>query len=482
MAAPASAYVTKNNAFVKAKMREEDGDIDTYVAKYLSGVRNDGGYSTSANTMKSSVRNIFKLDLLLDLRENGAVKGFVGGVKQGGSNEKFHNLTRRDSGSRLRHTDGNIYRMLNDAGLNTLGSGIMKLGYTLSGQSICYRNDTPCYFKVNAPFYDSASYTIDRGYNNSTWPDRLAEGLVPSRGMFADTVNGATNTSMGSGLYFRLRITSEEGTIQYTAGLDLDEMLPDINQITINKIPSIDTDYDEGTPTTIYIYTEDLLVAQSSVDVSDSEGTVYHPSFTASGVNGEVVLDKGRTRPVADGFYANPSYGFHVTDGVIDYTFRPYGSLVPTWRIRLAVSAIMTYPGTSGWLGDGFNYRMNVTATWVGENTEPDDQPPHTAVSITNIQVNGVTASGAVLTSFAWRGSNGLTVQTPPKVSISLPAGARTASSAYIYAKDGAADPPYVGITDYAYTPQTYRVFTELTQTGLTGGGIDVPGVVVPEA
>lgn len=71
-------------------------------------------------TSKSVMLSRFYLDDLLPVKLPDGTDGVVGAVIIGGENEKMHNITTRGGGGRIM-VAGQPARLLNDAGLNTLG-------------------------------------------------------------------------------------------------------------------------------------------------------------------------------------------------------------------------------------------------------------------------------------------------------------------------------------------------------------------------
>ena len=106
MEAPRKAYITDSDG----QLSELSGCL---IGRFLAG-STKSGYSDSASMMQFNVRRLFLLDELLMLRRNGRM-GFVGAVIKGGYNASKRDMSRRDSGLRMRLGDDE-YVLLNDAG------------------------------------------------------------------------------------------------------------------------------------------------------------------------------------------------------------------------------------------------------------------------------------------------------------------------------------------------------------------------------
>src|SRR5690606_3667445 len=76
---------------------------------------------------KATMLERFYLDDLVAVKVDGTNDGVIGAVIIGGDNEKMHNITTRGGVGRVR-VQGQTARLLNDAGLNTLGLVINSLG------------------------------------------------------------------------------------------------------------------------------------------------------------------------------------------------------------------------------------------------------------------------------------------------------------------------------------------------------------------
>lgn len=164
MAAPNSAYVTKDGSFLKVMTRKGSTLYPCYVARFLSGTSAQGGYSTASTTMRAAIKSLFHLDELADVREkqaDGTMKsvGFVGLVNPSGSNAKYHNLTTRGAG--LAHREGAApLEHLNDAGLNTLAEA------AVTAIRSSYANCIVIDISVTSAFYtmtDAVQWSLKKG-------------------------------------------------------------------------------------------------------------------------------------------------------------------------------------------------------------------------------------------------------------------------------------------------------------------------------
>lgn len=118
MKAPKSAYAQINGILVVELVRRSGTVLNNYVARFLKGAADKGGYSTTDAGLAAAIKSLFYLDHLKIVRRNGTVLGFIGGVNVGGANAKYHNMTKRYAGL---SNEAKSIKYLSDAGLNTMG-------------------------------------------------------------------------------------------------------------------------------------------------------------------------------------------------------------------------------------------------------------------------------------------------------------------------------------------------------------------------
>lgn len=447
MAVPESAYNSRDLQALGGS------GIEGRFAKYLSA------YPTRAKA-----KSLFYLDKLLEnCTEDDAVFGFIGMVKQGGVNAAYHNLTTRDSGQHVGDAeDGGSYIVLKDAGLNTRPyCQITDIGY--NGHLYAY--DCPAEARIVSAYYlDTTRYKLTVRKGSTDYP--VLSGTLAAAG--SKNLSGQGAVSFGEGDLFTatVTVTNAEGSISSSR---TGTVGPAITRCNMTKIASLTTDWDDGTAAVGYIYTQDLMAVESSVPQTAGTGGNTYNVVCPKG--GEVVTSKERTGRLAAGYYViNKMTGIVVgSNGRITQSFTPKSDPPPVWQIELKAAAFQTYNGSAGWNNTGYIYRTRVTASWKlvsGKGDRPD-----VAIRLTNI-ILGTSNSqnGASMVSVSWRGSNGLPSQSPPPVSITIPAGSASATSEYLYADPGVSTPKYLRVTSYTVSPQTYSVVTPDTASGLSGG------------
>lgn len=215
MKAPSSAYViSEDGNFVKAVLTRDEVQYLSYVARFLSGTQASGGYSTTADGMRDAIKSIFHLDLLID-----HAGGFLGAVEVSGANEKFHNIAARRSGMRMAH-EGKEYRILNDAGLNTLA----EVQY-VSPLSL-FANVIVLDITVKSSFYamtDSSQWKLTKG---GTPLMLYGLGAVPARSSrtfrvryYDASSNPTEQVSQGDALNVNVTAVNDEGTMSLDRGI-----------------------------------------------------------------------------------------------------------------------------------------------------------------------------------------------------------------------------------------------------------------------
>ena len=213
MSAPTSAYVIKDGNFLKTLTRQGSTLYPCYVARFLSGAHSQGGYSTTAAAMRENIKDLFYLDGIYDVRENGTTVGFVGYVTQGSANAGFHNLDTRGSGATLRQeAQANI--LLNDAGLNTMP-------YVTTGNLLStFANVIVLQIDVTSAFYlmtDDVKWDLTTAGDNVLMTYDMGE--VQKRitksfrvGYWDASSNPTQQVTSGQSLKIKLYATNAEGT------------------------------------------------------------------------------------------------------------------------------------------------------------------------------------------------------------------------------------------------------------------------------
>lgn len=223
MAAPANAYLYKLGF-------KKSSTLYHLVAKFRKGSKANNGYydttasrsadSTVITALMRNIKNWFHLDGIYSIGQTNYANGFVGYVVVGGGNEKYHNITTR-GGHKIYGANGTIYRVLNDAGLNTKGYGNVSPEYA-------FDNAIKLVVAYVAPFYLSCTYTFQYKDRNGTW--RTLSGsdfnnrVVPAKGNLAFQTTGFSNISEGDGpfnMQWKLLCTNDEGTIEISSSIDV---------------------------------------------------------------------------------------------------------------------------------------------------------------------------------------------------------------------------------------------------------------------
>lgn len=168
MAAPIGAYRNKSLFMNKSGVDYE----------HLTAILQEGD-----QVMKER----FYLDELFVLRLEDGTDGVIGMVAEGSANEAMHNLTTRGGVGRA-YKGGRVVRMLNDAGLNTLGTGYVN--------SVEYR------------------WATDMGLNNS---------------YFASYYNSTSNV----GIRYKLATGSIWTTIMFDRGMSQQQSITDLFEFPI---------------------------------------------------------------------------------------------------------------------------------------------------------------------------------------------------------------------------------------------------------
>lgn len=289
MKAPASAYATKDDNFVKSLIRQGGTVFRTYVARFLKGTAAEGGYdNNSSANMRGRIKSLFHLDELFDYREkqtDGSMKsiGFIGAVIEGGDNAKFHNLDTRDSKARMR-VGTNDYIMLGDAGLNTRArAGAPTVRYAFANY---YRLDVP----VIAPFYEGCSVRLVLSSSSSGSPaqDSMTSTLRQreSRTIIFRYLGGMSKWDNKGTVYLVADVTTSEGTMRTTTAV---QMLAPLNYAVFAPVESV-TDVpsrnDEGLVTLLidtdledYIY--DVISDKSEGSTAENLTTSAYPDEVA---------------------------------------------------------------------------------------------------------------------------------------------------------------------------------------------------------
>ena len=303
MAAPDSAYNVLEMLLLT---------VAHQVAKFT------GGHNTVANA-----KAYFYLDaLLVQYNSDGSVKGFVGLVRVGGTNEGYHASSRL---SRLRRYDnsGGTWRFLLDAGLNTMGHcAVTEVGYG----GCVYQNYQRAVFYAKAAYYIAVTATFK--INDSTRATLTVAAAASQSPSYS-----YNSRSEGERFTAEVAVTNSEGTRRMSASAAI---LPAITTVGCKKLSSSTQDFDSATDSrTAYIYQADWNAIQSGCAGLSigAERSITCPK------GGEAVTSLYRTGRLPAGLFGySKTIGFRVnSSGKITAAFRPYEK-VGTWIVLLSVS------------------------------------------------------------------------------------------------------------------------------------------------
>lgn len=406
MSAPVSAYNTLDAVLLTVAHK---------VAKFT------GGHNTVANAKVN-----FYLDaVMVQYNSDDSVKGFVGLVRVGGTNEGYHASSRL---SRFRRYDnsGGVWRFLSDAGLNTMGHcAVTEVGYG----GYVYQNYQRAVFYAKAAYYIAVTATFKiNGSTRATLTVDAAASKSPSYSYNLLAEGGAFTAEV--------TVTNSEGTRTSKRSATI---LPAITTVGCKKLASSTQNFDDATDSrTAYIYQADWSAVSSGCSglSAGAERTITCPK------GGEAVTSLYRTGRLPAGLYGySKTIGFRVnSSGKITAAFRPY-ERIGTWSVVLSVSANKYNVSAA------YPYRICVTMKYTYSGTKPNYDPP--AVSISNITIRTATSSGGASQAglVAWQTS----ATIPGTLSIS--ASKTTATSGYIYCKDARYSSTlnvYVGVNSHS--------------------------------
>ena len=220
MAAPTTSYYTES-----IRLKNNTNTQEVRRAKYMANTSPDSsdGYfnaNDSDEVKKSKIMAIFSLDKLLCSEKNG-IKAFTGLIKINSSNAKYHNINRK---SNIRVSNGSdIYAVMNDGGLNTLGKcGVYSvLSNSAPDKDSLYDNyppritDTIVFYSFNSSFYSDSTvckvFIQDENISND-WIE-IYSGTLSKKLSLIDKTDIIPYINKSGNHYFKTSITNEEGTL-----------------------------------------------------------------------------------------------------------------------------------------------------------------------------------------------------------------------------------------------------------------------------
>lgn len=190
MSAPQSAYSTKTFELHNVGVVKYENLIALKLLEY--------GVDTKA---------LFYLDLLF-IVQNGLDVGFIGAMRIGGGKEILHNTARWSKG-RLKDGSGNVYIMLNDAGLNTLGICSLGTPYTEFGSGV----KVIITYKT-AYYVDTDGLKLRYQINGGAWSEYFVSGNIDreNEGSFLAGINDAGGINPGDQISVQALNINDEGT------------------------------------------------------------------------------------------------------------------------------------------------------------------------------------------------------------------------------------------------------------------------------
>ena len=281
MKAPKSAYAQINNILVVEVVRKSGTALYNYVARFLKGAADAGGYSTTDAGLAAAIKELFYLDHLMRIRRSGTVIGFIGGVNVGGANARYHNLTKRFAG--LSNKAKSI-KYLSDAGLNTLAHAEVR------AVNYLFTNAVSVEVYVRSAFYEdtTVSGTVRMKYLNSSEyltvgnlsPVRLAKRKEGTFSMeYVSDRSLALDSNSAARIY--VNAVNSEGTMQGYLGK---EPLPDLKVITLRKCDNQNSNPLESTGAeyTVGYFQEHYEEFKANFPATDGGATTAQADFFPS--------------------------------------------------------------------------------------------------------------------------------------------------------------------------------------------------------
>lgn len=281
MKAPKSAYAQINNILVVEVVRKSGTVLNNYVARFLKGTADAGGYSTTDAGLAAAIKELFYLDHLMRIRRNGTVIGFIGGVDVGSVNARYHNLTKRFAGL---SNQAKSIKYLSDAGLNTLAHAEVR------AVNFLFTNAVSVEVYVRSAFYEdtTVSGTVRMKYLNSSEyltvgnlsPVRLAKRKEGTFSMeYVSDRSLALDSNSAARIY--VNAVNSEGMMQGYLGK---EPLPDLKVVTLRKCDNQNSNPLESTGAeyTVGYFQEHYEEFKANFPATDGGATTAQADFFPS--------------------------------------------------------------------------------------------------------------------------------------------------------------------------------------------------------
>lgn len=442
MEAPAQAYLTDDdgNLYAVERTRADGTVMRAYVARFLKGAEEDGGYSATDAGLQGRVKNLFFLNELLLCSKDGKF-GFLGLVPADGSGlAQRHNLAKRDSG--MRFTDertGTVYAILNDAGLNVrpgYGSDI-----SFSGGVIDVRDDAVIinFLKISCSvsnaFYGVARWAVMATVGGSVAPVTIASGsLLPNeknRKLAFDVTDLPSSAAAGKTVRLSLTVSNGEGSDTYTTRSV--ELLPAVAAQTVYETDNRTEEWNTGTKKTVYIGERDLAWLIAQIDLTSPQNVDVDPDDLPDGGKVYEAPTSSTFREVLTADYNLRNYiGFRYDRslGRIRWIYAPNPSTSQGYWKVLVFASVETYQGT-GWPespGGQYPYRIAIFARFEPV-ADPEGNPP--ATTITDMDVYSVDEQGFQAQTLQFY----KTSFTDTSLTLAASGSARATSKTYFYAR-----------------------------------------------
>lgn len=396
MEAPYKAYKQVDGKLVRIHLREGDASIRSLFGCFLQD------YTVSAVSMQFFVKMNFHLDMLLLVEHKDYGIGFLGAVQEGSANEKYHNLDKRYSGYTIGY-NGKNYRILYDAGLNTLGDcDIQHIGEgvdTNPDNWLVFENYRNIQFAVKNAYYGNATWKLyAKKIDGDPYYEVLSGELAPHGTLFDSWEGKIPETPVPVGtqkrLSVKIEITNGEGTTTVEQGPFA--IGPTLKKITVYQTDNRTDPWNTGEEMEVYVGEKDydaihvVAVSQQDTPVSLDDlpdgGKVYRL------VSGFIELTEGQYNVWA---YS----GFRYLNGRITYIYRPNSETSqPYWKVVVA-PYVEKYGSDEGWpeaASSGYIYRISIAARFVAV-AGMTEAPPDTSIS--KLSMEAVSETGLVVSS-----------------------------------------------------------------------------------
>lgn len=396
MKAPYKAYKQIDGKLVRIHLAKGEESIKSLLGCFLEE------YTSSPTLMQLMTRTYFHLDMLVLVEHKDYGVGFLGAVMAGGNNEKYHNLDKRASGYVVEY-QGNSYRILNDAGLNTLGDcEIRHIGEGVDANPdnwLIFENYRNIEYTVKNAYYGYATWKLyAKKLDSDPYYEVQSGTLSPHQTIFSSWEGDIPMSPVPAGtekrLSTKIEIVNDEGTTVVEKGPFA--LGPTLKKITVYQTDDRTDPWNTGEEMEVYVGENDYdtihVVAVSEQDTAVSPDDLPDGGKVYRLVTGFVELTEGQ--------YNVWNYsGFRYLNGRITYIYRPNSETSePYWKV-VVEPYVEKYGSDSGWpeaASSGYIYRISIAARFVAV-AGMTEAPPDTAIS--NLTMQAVSETGLVVSS-----------------------------------------------------------------------------------